>query len=76
MRVFVLYHRRSLTPDEEWDRLGQYETLGAAREAAGEHRIPPGAEREAWIMEHSGADEWRVVAGGEAYTVMRVRLPE
>jgi hypothetical protein len=76
MRVLVLYHCRSLTPDEEWDRLGHYETLEAAQEAAGEHGIRPGAELQAWIIERSGADEWRVVAGGEAYKVVRVRLPE
>ena len=71
----MLYHRRSWTPDE-WDRVGTYETLEAAREAAGQHGTRPGAKLQAWIIERSDVDEWRVVAGGEVYKAKRVRLPE
>jgi hypothetical protein len=72
MPIFVLYHRRSSKPEQEWDQVGAYETLEAARHAASEHATTPFTRPQAWIMEQRGANEWRLVADGKAYKVERV----
>jgi hypothetical protein len=76
MQVFVLYHRRSSMPEEQWDQLGTYENLDTARSAASEHGNGSGLSTEAWIMDRPDAHEWRLVVRGDVYKVECVLPPE
>ena len=72
MSAFVLYHRVSSRP-ENWDEVGTFCSLEAAQDAAADHAANAIVRPHAWIMEHRGSTEWRLVAGSEVFKVEQLQ---